>query len=1058
MKHLATFLLSSLTILRAAELPKPADGLAQIANESVSNKRETLLQPLPPELPETALPWAAEIQPFTPQDKLDTPEKLAAELARQRERHAPFLADLAPKLPQTRIIVPITSFDWRIETAQDRADFLGTLTGQGDWKRVSIPHYDAPIGLATTYYRTTFEVTRAMLDKGAAFVRFAGVDYKAKVFVNGAFVGSHEGFFAPFEFDCTANVRLGTNTLLVKVENDWPMHNFAAHRGEKIWAFTGPGFDNPKVGWQHCPPAMGIYQSVSVEARPRMQVHDIFVRPLPEQSRAEAWIEVFSCDVNEPNLILELAVYGQNFQQTVFTGAMTDGLGKLTCDGKRPELTEKSPKVSRGLNYFRIPFDTPAFRYWSPSEPWLYQIQVTLRDATGKILDTRKRQFGMRSFRMDTASDPKGRLFLNGQPIRLRGANTMGFEQQDVMRGDLDRLRDDILLAKICNLNFLRLTQRPVQDEIYEWCDRLGLMTQTDLPLSWVLRRSQFAEAVRQAEEMERLVRAHPCNIMVTYINEPQPNGWGHPHRNLSRPELESFFLAADQAVHLANPDRVIKAVDGDSDPPGPGLPDMHCYAGWYNEGGALGKVLQGYWRGVKPGWLYACGEFGVEGLDSVETMRRRYPAEWLPATPAEERTWTPSRIPDAQTGKFHYLWFDTQHSLADWATASQAHQAKMIRLMTEAFRRDRRMVSCAVHLFIDAFPASWLKSIMDVDRNPKPAFYAYRDALEPIAANLYSPRNAFFSGDPVRVAAWICNDRNQGLAGASLRYQAECQGRILRTGTAAAIVASDDSVFQGWLAFDAPLVSERTNLTVRLQLVDGSGRPVHDTEQTFDLFPPPTVLERQDIVVLGPKTGKAAKLAEELGLNPIFTGVPVGQRLILIDDPATLAASTAEVTAAVRAGARAVCIEWPAGSYTLAGDAIAITNCADGPRLFVSRATGHPLVQGFAPDDFKLWCDAKEKGIRPLLSTLFTAPGGWQAVLLSGQEVSGRWGPALAAAEKVDGRGSWVLCQLQLQGRLKDNPVARLFAQRLVQVEDEVDKNLPGLRTKTKTPSSSHE
>ena len=43
-------------------------------------------------------------------------------------------------------------------------------------------------------------------------------------------------------------------------------------------------------------------------------------------------------------------------------------------------------------------------------------------------------------------------LYLNGKKIRLRGANTMGFEQQDVLRGDFDQLIDDILLANLCNI------------------------------------------------------------------------------------------------------------------------------------------------------------------------------------------------------------------------------------------------------------------------------------------------------------------------------------------------------------------------------------------------------------------------------------------------------------------------------------------------------------------------------------------------------------------------------------------------------------------------------
>ena len=77
----------------------------------------------------------------------------------------------------------------------------------------------------------------------------------------------------------------------------------------------------------------------------------------------------------------------------------------------------------------------------------------------------------MRDFYQDTESEKKGMFYLNGKKIKLRGANTMGFEQQDVLRRDFNQLIDDILLAKICNMNFWRLTQRPVQDEVNKYCD-----------------------------------------------------------------------------------------------------------------------------------------------------------------------------------------------------------------------------------------------------------------------------------------------------------------------------------------------------------------------------------------------------------------------------------------------------------------------------------------------------------------------------------------------------------------------------------------------------------
>ena len=50
---------------------------------------------------------------------------------------------------------------------------------------------------------------------------------------------------------------------------------------------------------------------------------------------------------------------------------------------------------------------------------------------------------------------------------------------------------------------------------------------------------------------------------------------------------------------------------------------------------------------------------------------------------------------------------------------------------MTEAFRRDPRMQSFAIHLFIDAWPAGWMKAIMDRERQPKPAYFAVRDVLK---------------------------------------------------------------------------------------------------------------------------------------------------------------------------------------------------------------------------------------------------------------------------------------------------------------------------------------
>ncbi|MAS37825.1 MAG: glycoside hydrolase family 2 [Anaerolineaceae bacterium] len=999
----------------------------QAGPQPLANRKALLKQPAPIVLSEHFLPTESHDPSavFQPRPAL-TDADLLRELDRMREVYEPFMRDLAPAPKQTRLTMPLSVFDWRVETSADLRDFAGILDGAGSWERVQIPHYGGPLGRAVTYYRTSFDLSEAMLVPGSLFVCLKGVDYKAHVFVNGRYIGSHEGFFAPFEFDITAVAHPGENVLLVKVENDaicmgndsWGEDGHL-YEGDKLYAATGPGYDEPQIGWHHCPPGMGIYQDVFVEARPSVHIHDIFVRPLLDEQRAEAWIEVYSTHALRRDIALEISVFGQNFEDTLF----------------QDEAYELPGPAGPGVNYFRLPFDVPQPRIWETESPWLYQLQARVRDTESGAEDIATRQFGMRSFVMDDMSQPKGRFYLNGREIRLRGANTMGFEQQDVMNADWDQLRDDILLAKICHMNFLRLTQRPVQPEIYEFCDRLGLMTQTDFPLFGVLRRNQFAEAVRQAGEMERLIRSHPCNIALTYINEPFPNGRGQPHRHLTRPELESFFTAADLIIRLHNPDRVIKAVDGDYDPPGPGLPDNHCYCGWYNGHGVdLGKLNQGYWQAIKEGWMYGCGEFGAEGLDPVDVMRKYYPPEWLPQSAEDEQTWSPDQITAAQTGRFHYLWFETQHSLQGWVDASRDHQAWVTRLMTEAFRRDTRMNSIAIHLFIDAFPDGWMKAIMDVERQPKPAYFAYRDALTPLLVNLRTDRYTYFAGEPLEVEAWICNDTHHTPPDAELRYQVEIDGRVHLAQRIAADIPVCDSTFQGYLNLTVPHVGKRSRMTVRLALVDAQGEVLHDTSLNLNVFPRSELNRAKQVRIVGSPNGKAVQLAHELGVQVSLEG-EAGDT-ILIDDFAAFKQESDAVLRAVEQGAIAVFINLEPGEYTIADNAVTIKACGMGQRHFVSRKTGHPLVTGFEPNDFRFWYDADAAYITPFLAATVEAEG-WDAILRSGNgNWAGDWVPALAAAERAYGAGRLRICQPALAGRTLHNPVARIFACRLLGIE----------------------
>ncbi len=1018
------------------------DKFADIGTNEYDNRTKLLVVPQPPVLQDISLAVAHNPSAvFKSVIEISTKEELYAELDKLRKQYEPFMQNVAPAVVSLRHQIPLTEFGWRMETQSDIDNFPALLRGEGKWGNVKIPHFGPPLGRAVTYYFKEVDLSKDDFSLGTIFICFKGVDYKASVFVNGSYCGSHEGFFAPFEFEISQIAKVGHNSILVKVENDYTTTTMVDDKnnsvqGNKIYAASGPGYNDPGAGWHHCPPGMGIYQDCYLESRSSLHINDIFVRPQPENSQAEAWIEVNNYDKYPVDLKLKISVYGQNFSEKVaesveYIPRTTNipGIGDLA---KPTDWENKRLKMGYGSNFMKIPIEMKNFRYWDTKTPWLYQIQVKVYDEDGNLRDTRVQQFGMRSFTMDTINIPRGRMFLNGKMVRLRGANTMGFEQQDVIRKDWDQLRDDILLAKLCNMNYLRFTQRPVQSEVYDFCDMLGLMNQSDLPLFGSLTRTQFAEAARQAGEMERLVRRHPSSIMVTYINERFPNAEGFPQRSLNTSEeYYRLFAALDQSVLIANPDRVIKAGDGDYDPPSPGLPDNHCYNTWYNGHGlGLGEMYKGYWQLVKPNWLYACGEFGAEGLDPLNVMLKYYPKDWLPRDKEDEKNWTANRISMAQTQRFHYMWYNTQHSLNDWIESSQEYQAWAVKFVTETFRRDPRMVSFAVHLFIDAWPAGWMKSIMDVDRQPKKAYFAYRDALEPLMVSLRSDRRNFFGGDTTAVELWVCNDLNSIPPGYLLKYQVEKDGKVVFANQVAANIPINSSQFQGFLNWKTPSVSNRTSYTLRTALVNETGESVFQNKFEFEVFPKPAK-SKSKVFVVGKSNGRAEQLVQQakcLRAPSIETA-----DLILIDDFTIYATIEDQVNALVHSGKKALFIELGARQYNIVNTIVSVEKTSMGDYYFASPETGHSLVKNFEPFDFRFWYDGKESLIKPLLAYTFSATG-WDPILSSG---ASNWvadkGTVMAAGELKYGKGMFRLCEVQLVDRVEFNPTALIFLNNLL-------------------------
>jgi hypothetical protein len=629
---------------------------------------------------------------------------------------------------------------------------------------------------------------------------------------------------------------------------------------------------------------------------------------------------------------------------------------------------------------------------------------------------------------MDTVNIPKGKMFLNGKPIRLRGANSMGFEQNDVKKKNWNQLIDDILLAKLANMNFLRFTQRPVQSEVYDYCDKLGMLNQTDLPLFGGLRVNQFTEAVKQAEEMERLVRSHPSTVVVTYMNERFPNAEGSPQRSFDNSEaIYKVFAAMDQAVLLSNPDRVIKAGDGDYDPPSPGLPDAHCYNTWYN-GHALdlGKFYKGYWQLIKPNWLYGCGEFGAEGLDPISTMLKYYPKTWLPQNDTENKSWTANKISKSQTNTFHYMWYPTQVGIENWINESQNFQAWAMKLVAESFRRDNRNVSAAVHLFIDAWPAGWMKAIMDVDRQPKKAFFSYRNALAPLLPSIRSDRNSFMAGDTAKLEAWISNDQNTLPLNYTIKYEVMVNGKAVVRQIEKAEILSNSAQFQGFIKFVVPEVINRTVAHIKLGVFNDKGICVEHNTMDLELFPSAKKYNNQ-LFVLGGTSSKSRQMAVDL--NAVIVASMNKAKVLIIDGPVEYEKNKTEINAFVKNGGKAILNEWPNGDYEIESNKFNIQSTIMGNYYFANISNEVLASSTLKPKDFFMWYDKSKDYIQPILYSVIKAPK-FKPLATSGLCNFGGEDPAgyLATGSFNYGKGQFIVNTINLAGRIKENPAGMEF------------------------------
>lgn len=393
---------------------------------------------------------------------------------------------------------------------------------------------------------------------------FGAVNYSANIYLNGKEVGVHEGGFTPFQFDISALIKVGSNSLVVKVDNRRERDQIPAMNTD--W-------------WNYG----GITRSVKVLQVPAAHIDDYFIQMgKGAKPEIEGWVKV-----------------------SFNSAAAAKNTEAQKVELRIPELniTQKIVINKNGEGEFVIPAK-PVF--WTPEQPKLYAVELVYQQ---EIIHDK---IGFRTLQVQGEN-----ILLNGKSIFLKGINIHEESPFHAGRAWSEEDAHELLRwAKELGCNFVRLAHYPHSETMVRMADQMGLMVWSEIPVYWTVlfnNPTVYNKAEDQLEEMIARDKNRAAVIMWSLANET-PN---------SASRLKFIGQLAQKARELDDTRLITAALNTQSDEAGAKVIDdplaniidvvgINNYCGWYVGAPASCAKLKWLSHYHKP---VIMSEFGADAL-----------------------------------------------------------------------------------------------------------------------------------------------------------------------------------------------------------------------------------------------------------------------------------------------------------------------------------------------------------------------------------------------------------------------------------------------------------
>lgn len=335
------------------------------------------------------------------------------------------------------------------------------------------------------WYRRSFEITPDMR-RSTLLLHFGAVDWESEVFINGQSAGVHRGGYDPFSFDISSLLKPGrSQELMVRVWD--PTDEGPQPRGKQV--------NKPRGIWYT--PVTGIWQTVWLETVPNTYIASLKNTP----------------DFDNNQIIVSANVQHTKTGQLIRVRLLEDG--KVVAEQNALPTDE-----------VRLVVENP--RTWSPADPFLYDLEVTVLQGRREI-DKVKSYTALRKISMAFDGNGVQRMMLNNEFLFQYGPLDQGWWPDGLYTAPTDEaLRFDIEKTREMGFNMIRKHVKVEPARWYYHCDQLGILVWQDMPNGdhgnvWEIRPGIIGRGTerQRTTESENIFKTEWKAVIDANINFP---------------------------------------------------------------------------------------------------------------------------------------------------------------------------------------------------------------------------------------------------------------------------------------------------------------------------------------------------------------------------------------------------------------------------------------------------------------------------------------------------------------------------------------------------------